>query len=131
MKRAVLLLTVFTGCGPGPSLVVPVPFAVVHTSPAHGAIDVGTDVQPIVGFNRSVDEVSAEDVVLQELNDEGRFEDRAVERVFDDASRSVILVPGAPLAAGIRHRILVPGSVSAIDGTALEAPLRAEFKTAP
>ena len=132
MKRALVAAVLVSTCGSAclpASIEIDVPLVVAHVSPSHGSIDVETDVLPLIGFNRVLTTESVESITLEALGPDGAFAAKAVDHLLDADKLVVVLVPSTSLARETRHRIVVPGTVEAEDGTPLEATLRAEFVT--
>jgi hypothetical protein len=115
------LWLMFVACG-APSVEVESPFAVVSTSPSHGAVDVAADVEPRVGFNHAVDEATLEGVRLESGGSE-----IDVNQLVVDEDRVVVMVPVDLFTAGAQVDVIVDADVADIDGVALGSTHLARF----
>lgn len=133
MKLRSLLLAPLAACalaacgGPTVELDTEV-LQVVHSSPHHGAVEVGADVLPLVGFNYAIAEDAMDALHLEREGAEG-FVDVEVRRALRDKDRVVMMVPRQLLEPSTTYRIRVEPVVLTPEGIELAAEYRAEFVT--
>ena len=119
------LITV--ACGP-PTVAVQPTFAVVHTAPHHGAIDVGADVVPYVAFSTPVGNAVDSHLSLHQVTADGPLP-VDIEHFLDDQSLSVRIVPRNSLLPRTEYRIEVSPGLVAENGAELGASWSSAFYT--
>jgi len=105
-------------------------FAVAHSAPHHGDVNVGLGVIPVVAFTEPVDEDSlAENLLFVELEDDGALLPIEVTLFVSNDRLSAELVPGESLEPGVEHRLMIDEALEAESGAHLAAPYRSAFVT--
>lgn len=121
-------LLALAACGP-PTADVAQTFAVAHSTPHHGAVDVATDVVPLLAFTAAVEPSTAEFVVLSQ-RENGESSAIEVTRFVGDEGVTVRLVPRRALDANAEFVLEVVEGLESVDGAILGAPYRSSFFTA-
>ena len=100
---------------------------VVRVNPPRGRTDVAINASVVVVFSEPVDPATVTSVTLR-LESEGGIAVDGTVRVSDDGL-SAIYIPSARLAPGTVYRIAVSGDVRDRDGSPIETPPEATFRT--
>ncbi len=122
---ACVLSALASACG-NPSARLDEPFAVVQTSPTHGAIDVAPDTELRIGFNRAVDFTSVAGVVVR-ASDTGA--EVATQSVLQSDDVVLTLVPVQPLPSGTSLALEVPADAADLTGVTLGSKHITRFVT--
>lgn len=129
LAAVVVLLALALAAACAPEATVERTFAVVHTAPHHGALEVERNVNPIIAFSAPVAESSLESITLRQ-RDGDAFDEVDVTRFLDDDGLSVVLVPRRALAPETEHALEVTPDLLAVDGAELGAAYHSGFFTA-
>jgi hypothetical protein len=126
-----ILLTVTSASGGATTFARAVPARrrprVVRVNPPRGRTDVAINASVVVVFSEPVDPATVTNTTLR-LESEGGVAIEGTVRVSDDGL-SAIYVPSAQLAPSTVYRIAVTGDVRDRDGSPIEAPPEATFRT--
>jgi fibronectin type 3 domain-containing protein len=106
-----------------------VPPQVTSTFPADGATGISASVKPRATFSRSLDPATVNSSSFTLRAPGGALVPATV--AYDDATRSAVFTPNAPLAFSTTYTARIETTVTSSDGVPLSSPVAWSFTTAP